>query len=410
MLAKILTSAFCRHCAFLFLAAAVPFLAAAQAPQRPMSLPRGHIYTAKELRPALAHVNRIFATEHQKYPLVSFTVGVVSGPNLVWARSYGLADIKSHAAATPNSTYRIGSITKQFTAVMFLQLVHDGKVHLTDPVKKYLPEIAQVPNPYPWSPPITLLQLATHTSGLAREPGDTAKYTTGEPANWERTLFSALPHLRYIYEPGTHYSYSNIGYAILGAALARAAGEPYMRYVTDHILKPLGMTHTAFVQNPAILSTLAQGYIIRNGSADPSVPSRELQTGRGYKVPNGALFSTVPDLAKFISFEMGYGPGNVLPEPIVIKNYAYAYAAYNYSKGMITALKTGELSSGNGIGFLFSRTGNLLIVGHDGSVAGYTSWAYFDPKSRIGLIVLHNANQRMNPDDFLIPAFEALPH
>lgn len=90
-----------------------------------------------------------------------------------------------------------------------------------------------------------MIELATHTSGLGREPDNIEEATTGPVSAWEKTLIAALPHLRYQFEPGTRFFYSNMGFAILGAALSRAAGESYVEYVPKHIFEPLGMTHSA---------------------------------------------------------------------------------------------------------------------------------------------------------------------
>jgi CubicO group peptidase (beta-lactamase class C family) len=363
---------------------ALLLLAAPLAAQRPAAAPApARVKTAQELQADIAHVDQIFAAEEARDNIASVTVGVVSGPNLVWTKSYGLANIEQKTPASSETTYRIGSITKQFTAIMLLQLVRDGKVHLSDPVEKYYPEIKQVANAYPYAPPITLLQLATHTSGLAREPGDqqapTDTFLTGQVADWEKTLAAALPHTHYAYEPGTRYSYSNIGYAILGAALARAAGEAYIPYVQEHILAPLGMTHSAFEQNPAIFRTLAQGYEIRKGVPDPGPESTDLRDGRGYKIPNGALFTTIGDLAKFVSFEMGYGPDSVLPKSTLDVFHSRVYSA------------NGDLSYGYGIGFMLMRKGEVIALGHGGSVAGFRAGAYYNPSTKVGIIYLRNA-------------------
>lgn len=355
-----------------------------------------HIKTAAELTGAIAEVDRIFAAEYAKENLASATVGVISGPDLVWTKSYGLADIARKIPATKDSSYRIGSITKQFTAIMLLQLVDQGKIHLTDPVEKYYPEIHKVANPFPWSPPVTLLQLVTHTSGMDREPGDTKTFLTGQVRDWEKTLEAALPHTKFAYEPGTRYSYSNIGYAILGAALGRAAGEPYIQYVQEHILDPLGMTHTAFEQNDGILKTLAKGYILKNGAADPEPAAIDLRDGRGYKIPNGALFTTVGDLARFVSFEMGNGPEAVLKKSILTENRSRVYSA------------DGELSFGYGDGFMLYRHDNTLAVGHGGSVAGYVAGAYFNPESHTGLIFLRDAAGKGYRNDAVMAAIAAL--
>jgi CubicO group peptidase (beta-lactamase class C family) len=314
------------------------------------------------------------------------TVGVVSGPNLLWSKSYGLADIEKRIPATKDSEYRIGSITKQFTAVMLLQVVDQARVHLSDPVEKYYPEIHKVKNPYPNAAPITLVELATHTSGLDREPGDTETYLTGQGKDWEKTLLAALDHTSYTFEPGTHYSYSNIGYAILGAALSRAAGQPYIQYVKEHILEPLGMERTAFEQTPDILTTLTKGYVVRDGVADSTEPSRDLRDGRGYKVPNGALFTTVSDLARFLSFEMGDGPETVLKKSILADNRTRANST------------NGTLTSGYGVGFMISRRGDLISVGHGGSVAGYQAGAYFNPPTHVGFIFFRNDGRGLRPE------------
>lgn len=362
---------------------ALLLVAAPVAAQRPAPTAPVRVKTTQELQLEIARVDQLFAAEEARDNIASVTVGVVSGPNLVWTKSYGLANIARKIPANSDTTYRIGSITKQFTAIMLLQLVRDGKVHLSDPVGKYYPEIKNISNAYPYAPPITLLQLATHTSGLAREPGDkqtpTETFLTGQVADWEKTLAAALPHTHYAYEPGTRYSYSNIGFAILGAALARAAGEPYTSYVQEHILAPLGMTHTGFEQNPAILRTLAQGYEIRNGVPDPRPASTDLRNGRGYKIPNGALFTTVGDLARFVSFEMGYGPDSVLEKSVLDDFHSRVYSA------------NGDLSYGYGIGFMLMRKGDVIALGHGGSVAGFRAGAYYSPSTKVGIIFLRNA-------------------
>jgi CubicO group peptidase (beta-lactamase class C family) len=122
-----------------------------------------HIKTSKELGPAISRVDQLLASEYAIDNLASATVGVISGPDLVWTKSYGLADVENNIPATKDSTYRIGSITKQFTGVMLLQLIDQGKVHLSDPVEKFYPEIKKVANEYLNAPPVTLVQLATHT-------------------------------------------------------------------------------------------------------------------------------------------------------------------------------------------------------------------------------------------------------
>jgi hypothetical protein len=215
--------------------------------------------TAATLRPRLPEVDSLISAEFGRRPVGSVTAGVVAGKELIWTKSYGDADMEKKTPADADTVYRIGSITKMFTALMLEQLVEAGKAHLSDPVEKYFPEIKTVQGRNPDAPPITLIQLATHTSGLGREPDNTETYVTGALADWEKTLISALPHTHYILEPGTRFSYSNIGYAVLGAALSRAAGESYTAYVPRHIFQQLGMAHTALERNDQMLPIYLRG-------------------------------------------------------------------------------------------------------------------------------------------------------
>ncbi len=216
--------------------------------------------TAANLRPRLPEIDALIGADFSRRPVGSVTAGVIAGNQLVWSKSYGDADMEKKIPADSDTVYRIGSITKMFTALMLEQLVDAGKVHLSDPVEKYFPEIKTVQGRFPDAAPITLIELATHTSGLGREPDNASIYVTGAVADWEKTLIAALPHLHHQFEPGTRFLYSNIGYAILGAALSRAAGASYLEYVPKHIFAPLGMTHTALERNAQMLPHLSKGY------------------------------------------------------------------------------------------------------------------------------------------------------
>jgi len=263
---------------------------------------------------------------------------------------------------------------------MLEQLVESGEVRLSDPVEKYFPEVNLVQGRYPNAPPITLMQLATHTSGLAPEPDDMEKYVEGPVAEWEKILIAARPHLHDIYEPGIRFSYSNIGYAILGATLARAAAEPYLKYVPEHIFEPLGMTHTTLELTPAIRPYLSSGYETQeNGKIDAATPLRE-QAGRGYKVPNGAIYTTVGDLAKFASFLMGDGsPSALSPNRL------------EYFQDALQVTSTSRLSEGYGIGFNVMRRGDYVAFGHGGAVGGYNAALFINRNEEVAVIALANA-------------------
>ena len=359
--------------------------ATAQAPAAPQPAP--------DVPALIERLDAQASKEFAKDNFASVTVGVVSGPRLVWSRSYGWANIEKKIPATKSTLYRIGSITKEFTALMLLQLVQEGKVHFSDPVEKYFPEINKIQGRFPGAPPITLIQLATHTSGLDREPEDTETYLKGPVSDWEKVLIAALPKTRYAFEPGTHYSYSNIGYAALGAALSRAAGQSYVDYVTQRIFKPLGMTSSFFEPNDQMRSRISRGYINEDGKIDSETAEREHQ-GRGYKVPNGAIYTTVEDLARFVAFQLGEEAPAVLKKESLDESF----------ESLLTA--NPAFKRGYGIGFEVLRLDEVVLYGHSGGVAGYQAQAFFDRSSRTGVIILRNAlGGLFDPSSLLRAAF-----
>lgn len=316
--------------------------------------------------------------EHLSDTTGSLSAVAFVGNKIVWYHAFGKADNEKGVDADSSAVYRIGSISKTFTAYLMLLLVQDGTIRLDDPVAKYLPEIKQLK----WKSgvdtvDITFRELASHTGGLAREPGlyDAA---AGPIANWEMKILSSIPTTEVVFAPGTKFSYSNIGYGILGLTLSRAAHQPFMQMVEERIFKRLGMTHSFFVIPAAFADRVAVGYHRNNAFDKPSgtVATAEY-AGRGYKVPNGGIFTTAGDLARFVMAQYSDSDG-------LAKNY----------REMMQTMQTpeaGKMGYGFGLSVVNDDNGGK-IVGHDGSVAGYTAFMLFSPGSKVGAIVLRNCD------------------
>ena len=327
-----------------------------------------------------AMVTEAFASD----PLGSVTMGIVAGDHLVWSKSWGYSDVENKVKATPDSVYRIGSISKQFTGLMLLQLEEQGRVQFDDKVVQYFPPLRKVKDPFSAADSITLLQLATMTSGLAREPDNLPLFLIGPVSEWEKVVISAMPKTSFHHNPSDNqFLYSNIGYAILGASLEGAVDTPFTEYVTDHIFEPLGMKHTAFEPNSQIEQLIAKGYVrktklLSKGRQLDGRTPEEQHLGRGYKVPNGAMYTTIADLAKFLSFELGYGPETVLSKSKMENHFNRVRS------------ESGEVISPYGIGFYVLPREDYIAYGHGGGVAGYTAAAYFDRESGFGVIGFRN--------------------
>jgi CubicO group peptidase (beta-lactamase class C family) len=342
--------------------------------------------------PGLERVDSLIAAEFARDSTGSITAGIVQRDQLVWTGSYGFANMAARQPANRQTVYRIGSVTKMFTATMLMQLVQGGRVRLSDPVVRHYPDFALIPGATKTESPVTLWQLATMTSGLSAEVRNGAAFDTGSVTTWDATLRRALPNATFIASPGTHFQYSNIGYAILGAALSRVAGMPYVAWQEQRILAPLGMARSHFEVRADIAGSLATGYVVENGRADSTLPMREVRQGRGYRVPNGGLFTTVDDLSRFLSFQLGHGPASVLPRARLDSAYV----------GMVAT--STEEDFGYGLGFMLQRRGDFPWVGHSGGTPGYQAVMYFDRDHQLGVILLRNATggrvsiNRLGPD------------
>jgi len=301
------------------------------------------------------------------------SVGIFVQDALIWSKGFGIADRERDVPVSADHIFRVGSITKSFTAVLMMYMVEKGIIELDDPVEEYLPEISGLKNRLKGLQPVTFRQLASHTGGLVREP-DLPGAASGPVERWAEKTLECIPYTAYQSVPGTEFSYSNIGYALLGLALSRAAGEPYEQLLHDYVLKPLDMNDSFLVLTPEFEPWLASGYRVgKDGSIDAAQPYIE-HRGRGYKMPNGALYSTVADLAKYLSFISGARQVKLISDAT--------------RRDMLTPqTPLGEYA----LGFRISKDDKgFTTIWHGGSVAGYNALVMFEPVTKVGVIMLRN--------------------
>lgn len=302
--------------------------------------------------------------------------GVVVDGDLVWATAFGWADRADRRPMATSSVSRTGSISKAVTAVLMMRLVDRGLIDLDDPVRRYLTEVDRFTDARPEAPPVTFRHLASHTAGLVREP-DWPDAAVGPIDLWEERVLESIPRTAFDSIPGARYQYSNIGFGTLGLALSRGADRPFRELVRDEIFVPLGMTGSAFVVVGAELEPrLATGYVARDGEISAERPFRE-HAGRGYKVPNGGVYSTVADLGRFLGAVSGVPGLRILTEE---------------SRHEMLSVQTPEdPADGYGLGFRITVDEHgRRIASHGGSVAGYNAHMAVDPAARIGVVMLRN--------------------
>lgn len=203
-------------------------------------------------------------------------------------RGYGLADLEARVAATPQTNFRLASVTKQFTATAILLLAEDGKLTLDDPVRKWLPSLPAVADP------ITLRHLLTHTSGLIDYEDVMAPDAREQVHDIDVLHLLETQHKLY-FVPGTGYRYSNSGYALLALIVGKASGRDFASFLRERIFQPLGMTNTvAFEQGISTVSNRAYGYSRIDGAWQ-----RTDQSSTSTVLGDGGVYSSIDDLAKW---------------------------------------------------------------------------------------------------------------
>lgn len=221
--------------------------------------------------------------------IAGMSVQIVRGSKTIFSRGFGLADVEGGVAATPQTVYRIGSITKQFTAAAVMQLVEQGKLSLDDDFTKYVPEFPARGRR------VTIRQLLDHTSGIRSFNllGD-AWLVRSHDERSQRDMIELIASAPYDFEPGTWWVYSNSGYYLLGVVIERVSGESYADYLREHVFARAGLTSTTYCDERAIIPNRARGYQILEGRLANIIPLDMDQL-----FASGALCSTAPDLARW---------------------------------------------------------------------------------------------------------------
>jgi serine-type D-Ala-D-Ala carboxypeptidase/endopeptidase len=269
-----------------------------------------------------------------------------------------------------DTIFEIGSITKIFTTLLLQDMADHGEVKLEDPIGKFLP--ANVKTPSYKGKEITLVDLATHTSGLPRLPDSMLKiwyllrHLNDPYAGFgEKELYKFLSHYKLHQEIGAKFEYSNLGLQLLGQVLSLRAGTNYESLVLKRVCEPLKMDSTCIALSPELKSRFAAGH-------DESGKPVNLWSS---PLPgDGALRSSVNDMLKFLSAELGLAPSSL---------------SQAMMKTQISRHATDEDAEEVALGWIIST--NSGIIWHNGATSGYCSWIGFNKKTRSGVVVLSNS-------------------
>jgi CubicO group peptidase (beta-lactamase class C family) len=325
-----------------------------------------------------------------RHPAVGLAVGVVRDGGLEFFHGHGLADIASNTPITQDTVFRIGSITKPFTAIAVMQLFEEGLVDLDAPANDYLCAYELIPARAGFRP-TTLRHLLTHTAGIldVRHVSDLLHAgltpSDGRPPLLSVKIGEPLPplaeyfrgSLRVVAEPGTTFAYSNHGFATLGQIVEDVSGIALERYFRERIFEPLGMEDTDLVRSERVASRLARGYALGRLGAE-TVPDRDWIGAAG-----GGIYSTTRDIARFAAALMGGGAnehGSVLESGTLATMFEPHY-------------RPDPRLPGWGLGFARAEAGGHNMIGHDGILPGFNSDLVVAPDDGVGIVAFTNGSK-----------------
>jgi len=296
--------------------------------------------------------------------VAALSIGVKRGGDLLLTKGYGLADIENSVSATAETVYRIGSITKQFTAAAVMQLVEAGKIDIDASMTEYLPD-------YPAAgQDVTIRHLLTHTSGIKSYTGlaSWAPKKTLDLSDEELVdLFKDEP---VDFAPGERFLYNNSGFYLLGMIIEAVSGESYRDYLDAHVFGPLGMSRSLYCDERPIVPGRAEGYEQDGGELINAEYLSMNQPGAA-----GALCSTVPDLLLWTS---------ALRSGRVVSGASYGQMTISVT------LNSGDDTTGYGFGLGVGDLGGNSSVAHGGGINGFSTMMAHYMESDLDIVVLSN--------------------
>jgi CubicO group peptidase (beta-lactamase class C family) len=299
----------------------------------------------------------------QKERIPGLSLAVIKDGRIVLSRGYGLANVELQVPVKPGTTFQSGSVGKQFTATAVMMLVAEGKLNLDDRITKYFPG-----SPPSWKP-ITVRHLLTHTGGMTDYPRDfdfRRDYTEAELL----TRAAAIP---LAFQPGEKWSYSNLGYVVLGILIHKASGKFYGDFLQERIFKPLGMTTARIISEEDIVPNRAAGYRLVKGE----LKNQEWVSPILNTTADGALYLTVIDMAKW--------DAALYTEKLLKKSSL---------EQMWTPVKlNGGATQKYGFGWFLSEVRGHHIIAHGGSWQGFKSYILRYPDDRLTVIMFANLSQ-----------------
>jgi CubicO group peptidase (beta-lactamase class C family) len=359
----------------------------------------------QKLEAAMPEVDKIFRNYAAEKKIPGMVWGVVIDGRLAHVASTGVRDRATNAAITPDTEFRIASMTKSFTVLAILKLRDEGKLSLEDPVSKWIPEFANMPLPTRDSAPLRVRQLLSHSTGFPEDNPWGDQQLSASDADLTQWLRRGIP---FSTPPDTRYEYSNYAFGLLGRVVTNASGVPYEKYVQTEILAKLHMDASTleFSQVPA--DRRAVGYRLQpDGTYDVEPPLPQGAFGSA-----GGLLTTATDLGKYVAFHLSAWPPRDDPETGPVRRASVREMSHMWTPSNLTAGRSGgalqAAESGYGYGLRISSDCRFEhIVGHGGGLPGFGSYMAWLPDYGVGMFAMADLTY-VGPSEPISQAWDVL--
>jgi CubicO group peptidase (beta-lactamase class C family) len=340
----------------------------------------------QKLESAMPEIDRAFRDYATRSKVPGMIWGVVIDNRLAHVASFGVRDRASNAPVTPETAFRIASMTKSFTALAVLKLRDEGKLSLEDAVAKWIPQFARMELPTRDTPPLRLRQLMSHSAGFPEDNPWGDQQLSATDAQLDEWLSKGIP---FSTPPGTRYEYSNYAFGLLGRVVAKAAGMPYEKYIREQILGKLGMAGTTFEFSSIPAARRAIGYRLKPDGTyaeEPPLP-------HGVFGSMGGLLTTAGDLGKYVAFHLSAWPPRDDPDSGTVRRSSVREMAHLWTPSNLNASRTasGIQASESGYGFGLRVASDCRfehIVSHGGGLPGFGSYMAWLPDYGVGIFAM----------------------
>ena len=350
-------------------------------------------FTDPERRAKLAttfdQVDRILREFADRAHVPGAAWGIVVDDGLAHAGATGFREVASKAPVDADTVFRIASMTKSFTAISILRLRDEGKLSLDDPAERYLSELKNLQYPTTDSPRITIRHLLSHSEGFPEDNPWGDRQLADSEEQFSRMLRAGIPFSN---APGIAYQYSNYGFAILGRIVATVSGKTYDAYVTDTILKPLGMTSTTLHVSDVPRNRLALGYRWEDDQwkEEPMLP-------HGTFGAMGGMLTSVRDLSRYVAMFLSAWPPRDDAETAPIRRASLREMQQAWRPSGTRVMRdagSGAIqltSSSYAFGLGVTQTCDFrLSVAHSGGLPGFGSIMRWLPDYGVGIVAFGN--------------------